>query len=197
MGPYKLTLADPAWLFRNWSADAPGMIHDRARGAAKHYPCMALDHICSMRPPAAADAILLIWTISSHIEDTFAVIDAWGFTFKTKAWTWIKTDKRGRPRMGGGYWTRHCTEDCLLATRGKVRKPDYRSELDVIFAPRSKQHSGKPVEQYAKIDRLFPNVWPRLEMNARVAQPGWDVWGNECENSIIIEPSPVQQRMAI
>lgn len=189
---YPLILADPPWLFRNWSADKPGMIHDRERGAAKHYPCMSLDDICATRPPAARDCILFIWTFGSHLEETFRVIHEWGFEYKTKGWTWIKLAKSGKPRMGQGYIVRHVTEDCLIATRGKVERPDYKSELDLIFAPFDPLHSRKPSEQYAKIDRLFPDRWPRLEMFAREGQPGWDVFGNEVGNSIEIDRSPIQ-----
>lgn len=196
MGPYKLILADPPWLFRNWSADAPGMIHNRTRGAAKHYPCMTLADICALRPPAASDAVLLLWTISSHLEDAFQVIKAWGFVYKTKAWPWIKITSAGAPKMGMGYWTRQCSEDCLLATRGNPPSPRYRGEMGLIMAPPGR-HSQKPDEQYAKIDRLFPDLAPRLEMFARVRRPDWDVFGNQVENSIFIEPSPTQQRMAI
>ena len=42
---YRLILGDPPWDFRNWSADAPGMLHNRARGANKWYPTLTLDQI--------------------------------------------------------------------------------------------------------------------------------------------------------
>ena len=181
---YKLILADPPWHFHNWSADAPGEVHDRERGANKHYPTATIDTIKKLVPPSADDAILLIWTISSHLPETLEVINAWGFTYKTKAWTWVKmTNDMSKPRMGMGYWTRQCTEDCLLATKGKPSSPDFKGELALIQAPRE-EHSKKPDEQYEKIDRLFPDVYPRLEMFARREREGWDVFGNEVENSI-------------
>lgn len=183
---YRLVLADPPWHFVNWSADSPGKIHNRARGANKHYATAYMETIMAMVPPTADDAILLLWTISSHLREAVELVDAWGFTLKTKAWTWVKTTKDGsKPIMGMGYWTRQCTEDCWLATKGKPKAPKYRGELALIEAPRG-AHSVKPMEQYAKIDRLFPDVYPRLEMFARVQQPGWDVFGNEVENSITL-----------
>jgi N6-adenosine-specific RNA methylase IME4 len=160
------------------------MIHDRERGANKHYPTATLETICNLKPPVADDAILLLWTISSHFAEALQLISAWGFTLKTKAWTWVKITKKGKPRMGMGYWTRQCTEDCLLATRGKPPAPKFRGELALIQAPRL-AHSVKPLEQYDKINRLFPDTFPRLEMFARLAQPGWDVFGNDVENSVI------------
>jgi N6-adenosine-specific RNA methylase IME4 len=183
---YKLILADPPWLFRNWSADAPKMIHNRARGANRHYPTENVENICNLVPPSDDDAILLIWGLSSHVPELLKVIDAWGFTLKTKAWTLVKTTKTGKPMIGMGYWTRQCTEDCWLATKGKPKRPEYKAEPGIIIAPRIPPHSKKPEEQYKKIDRLFPNMYPRLEMFARETYPGWDVFGNEIMNSIEI-----------
>lgn len=187
MDKYRLVLADPPWHFFNWSADAPKMTHNRARGANKWYPTETLNEIERMVPPTETDAILLLWAISSHLPEAVKLMQAWGFTYKTIAWVWLKTTKAGNPRIGMGYWTRQCTELCLLGTKGKPPVPVYRGEPALITAPRGKQHSGKPFEQYAKIDRLWPNLYPRLEMFARTAQPGWDVFGNEVENSIVLK----------
>jgi N6-adenosine-specific RNA methylase IME4 len=133
-----------------------------------------------------------MWYVASNLEDALKVCQAWGFTYKTKGWTWVKLAKNGKPRMGQGYIVRHATEDCLIATRGKVGRPQYKSELDLIFAPFDPVHSRKPAEQYAKIDRLYPDLWPRLEMFARETQPGWDVFGNQVDGSIDVSPSRIQ-----
>lgn len=197
---YKLILADPPWHFRNWSADAPKMLHDRARGANKTYPTENVEDICKLIPPSADDAVLLIWGLSSHLKELIQVTEAWGFTLKTKAWTWVKMTKdMSKPRIGMGYWTRQVSEDCWLATKGKPKAPRLRSEPasistkwddfpiifeDTLLAPKGLKHSEKPLEQYEKIDRLFPDTYPRLEMFARQQREGWDVFGNEVENSI-------------
>lgn len=198
---YKLVLSDPPWLFKNWSADAPKMTHDRTRGANKWYPTENVEDICKLVPPTEKDAILLIWGLSSHLKELIQVTEAWGFTLKTKAWSWVKMTKNmEKPRIGMGYWTRQATEDCWLATKGKPKAPLYRGEPavivttewldypmvfeDTLLAPKQKRHSQKPIEQYAKIDRLFPDLYPRLEMFAREKQEGWDVFGNEVKDSI-------------
>ncbi len=173
-------------------------MHNRARGANKHYPTATLDDICRLAPPVASDSILLMWTISSHLEDTFRVIKAWGFEYKAIAWWWLKVSLTGAPRIGMGYWTRQVGELCLLATRGNPPSPAYRAEPGIIIAPRGERHSAKPEEQYAKIDRLFPDAFPRLEMFARgQARPGWDVFGNEVEGSITLDYAPVQLAMDV
>ena len=51
-----------------------------------------------------------------------------------------------------------------------------RSQVNMIET-RKREHSRKPDEQYDLIEACSPG--PRLELFARGAQPGWDVWGNE------------------
>ena len=38
--------------------------------------------------------------------------------------------------------------------------------------------SRKPEASYVMIERMFPDL-PKLELLARQARPGWEVWGNE------------------
>jgi site-specific DNA-methyltransferase (adenine-specific) len=54
----------------------------------------------------------------------------------------------------------------------------------LVIAERTK-HSKKPEEVRKRIELLFGDV-PRLEMFARQASEGWDVFGNEVANSINI-----------
>lgn len=227
MKTYDLIYADPPWHFRNWSADAPGMIHDRERGANKHYITSTFDTLKALQVKniTAKDAVMLMWVLPTHMEEAFALGRAWGFKPITRAWSWVKTVKDGsRPRIGMGYWTRHCSEDCWLFTKGHPSAPPYRGEPaylettvvhtlgddpecewtswfeservyrlgDTLYSPRPQQHSKKPDEAYNKIDRLFPHMTDRLEMFARSAHEGWDVFGNEAPNSIEIEIKNVE-----
>jgi N6-adenosine-specific RNA methylase IME4 len=43
-----------------------------------------------------------------------------------------------------------------------------------------REHSRKPEASYAIIERMYPDL-PKLELSARHARPGWDVWGNEVQ----------------
>lgn len=210
MKTYDLILADPPWHFRNYSADAPGMMHNRSRGANKHYPTATTDDICRMIPPASKDAVLFMWACWPTLPDALKVIEAWGFEYKTLAWVWVKAKKSGFGFFTGmGYYTRSNSEPCLLATKGNgLRKPIDRAVQSLIYSvpmakwlhrlhPRPspivpavmycplREHSRKPDEQYTKINRLYPNT-TRLEMFARRQRPGWDVFGNQVENSILV-----------
>lgn len=46
-----------------------------------------------------------------------------------------------------------------------------------MFSP-LRRHSQKPAEVREKIVELMGDL-PRIELFAREAAPGWDVWGNE------------------
>jgi len=77
-----------------------------------------------------------------------------------------------------GYWVRIRHELLLIASRGDMPHPAPSARPDsVIEAPR-REHSRKPDEVYDLIERMYP-VLPRIELFARQARPGWNVWGNE------------------
>jgi N6-adenosine-specific RNA methylase IME4 len=174
---YEIILADPPWSYRD-SANAG------KRGAVHKYQTMSLPEICALNVTslAAPDCLLALWWVPPMPAEALEVVEAWGFTLKTmKGFTWHKTTKHGKSHFGMGHWTRANTEDCLFAVRGKPK----RANADVsqfIEAPHGR-HSAKPDEVRERLVRLMGDV-PRLEMFAREAIPGWDVWGNEVESTI-------------
>jgi N6-adenosine-specific RNA methylase IME4 len=92
-------------------------------------------------------------------------------------WSEQQLPLRIRPRMGLGYHTRSGSEACWLAIRGKGYKRQSMGVEQVVFAP-LREHSRKPDEVTARIDRLVGDV-PRIELFAREQRPGWQCWGNE------------------
>ena len=113
-------------------------------------------------------------------KTAFELIDAWGFTYKTVAFTWIKQCRKSdRLFTGLGYYTRANAEYCLLATRGKILECKSRSVPSVIVS-HIEEHSKKPDEARARIEALYGEV-PKIELFARQTVGGWDCWGNETE----------------
>src|SRR3546814_11954276 len=83
-----------------------------------------------------------MWCVNPMLPHALEVIDAWGFKFKTVAFTWAKRSTTGRAwHTGLGYWTRQNTEQCLLATRGKPKRIA-RNVPQLVVAPR-REHSRK------------------------------------------------------
>lgn len=173
IGTYGAISADPPWSFKTWNGKR-GTPH---RSAEDHYRTMSLDDMAALPVASltASDAALFMWVVDSHLDEALALGRAWGFGYKTRAFEWVKTTEAGIPKIGMGYWTRKQTESCLLFTKGKPRRLS-KGVRQLIMAPR-REHSRKPDETHQRIQALVPG--PYLELFAREARPGWDVWGNE------------------
>lgn len=177
-GHYGAIYADPPWLFKVWGPNSQD-----SRNAP--YQTADVTEIADLpvRKLAAPDCVLFMWISWPLMPDALALIDAWGFTYKTCAFSWIKAHA-GQIEMfrddtdvqvGLGYWTRANSEVCLLATRGKPKRLDAGVRQGII-EPR-RQHSRKPDLIYGRIERLVAG--PYCELFARTTRPGWDSWGNE------------------
>lgn len=86
-------------------------------------------------------------------------------------------DARVRIQIGPGAYLRHATELCLFGSRGHATGK-VRTIPNVIFAPRTENHSEKPKIIHQIAELLSPA--PFLEMFARDQfNERWDVWGND------------------
>lgn len=166
---YQTIYADPPWQYGNQGTRA---------ATDDHYKTMTVEQICALPIGniAADEALLWLWTTSGFLRDSFAVIDAWGFTYKA-CWVWVK------PQMGLGNYGRISTEFLMVANRGGLI-PDAKGDKNYITAKRGK-HSSKPDEFRTVIERISPG--PRIELFAREARPGWTAWGNEIERQKFLE----------
>jgi N6-adenosine-specific RNA methylase IME4 len=179
---YRVIYADPPWTFATYSRKGKG------RSAEAHYDCMSLAEIKALPVAewAADDCVLLMWTTDPLLEKAFDVIRAWGFTYKTVGFYWVKLNKFS-PQLvydkrsfftGLGFWTRANPEPCLLATRGSPHRR--RADVPKLIVSPRREHSRKPDEVYERIEALCEG--PYLEMFARSARPGWFPWGLEASS---------------
>lgn len=169
---YSTIMADPPWS-RNQTVNF---------GALKHYNLMKLEDIKNMpiADLAAKNAHLYLWVPNGLLQDGLDVMKAWGFEFKT-IFTWIK------PKLGLGVYLRNASETVLFGIRGKL-PIQFKAQPNWGFFP-VQDHSHKPEEQYAIMERCSPG--PYLELFARRRQPGWDAWGNQIDSDIVIPGYPV------
>ncbi len=180
MKRYKIIYADPPWEFKNWNDDKA------LRGVCHKYPLMTDRGIESLDIASIADkdSVLLMWATFPKLEAALWVIGAWGYTYKTCAFVWVKKNKtKNTPFMGMGYYTRANAELCLLATKGRPLPRLVKNVGQIIESP-IESHSRKPAIVRDKIVELFGDL-PRIELFAREKVPGWDVFGNEVESDII------------
>lgn len=170
---FRAILADPSWNFKTYSSKG------RDRSIDKHYAGMDLEEISALPVAdlAAPDCVLFLWATWPMLAHAMGVIQDWGFTYKTNAFTWMKINANGSPYCGLGYWTRANTEPCLLATRGKPKRLN-ADVLQAILEPR-REHSRKPDCIGERIERLVAG--PYIELFARNRRAGWACWGNEVE----------------
>ena len=169
---YSVILADPPWNWKARSAKGEG------RSAKNHYNVMEQDDLrrMSVSSLAADDSVLFLWVLNSLLSQGLQLIDAWGFTFKTVGFCWVKTNRRsGSLFMGLGYHTRQNVELCLIATKGKPKRVS-GGVHQVVMSPR-REHSRKPDEVYERIEALYPG--PYLELFSRTTRTGWDAIGDE------------------
>jgi site-specific DNA-methyltransferase (adenine-specific) len=165
--------ADPPWRFGD-KLPGPG------RGAEKHYETMSVEEIRNFDlPPIAPDALLLLWRVSSMVEEAYEVVRAWGFEPKSEI-VWRKLTKTGKEHFGMGRYVRASHETCIVARRGRPQILD-RSVRSVFSAPVGR-HSAKPPEFFAIAERLA--VGPRVELFSREARPGWTVLGLEAPANV-------------
>ena len=177
---YKIIYADPPWSYKDKALAGN-------RGAGCKYDVMDSADISKINVGGVADndCVLFMWVTMPKLNECFALIKAWGFEYKTVAFTWVKLNKlSGTPFMGMGRWTRANAEVCLLATKGKPKRISAAIH-SVVMTP-IEAHSKKPDEVKKRIVALMGDL-PRLEMFARQKTEGWDVFGNEVEGSIKIE----------
>lgn len=169
--PYSVILADPPWTYRDKARSGQ-------RGVAFKYPTMSLDDIQQLPVGsiAADDSVLFCWVTFPLLKEGIATMEAWGFSYKTLGFCWVKLNpKAGTPFWGMGNFTRANPEICLLGVKGKPKR--VHADVHSLVSSPIQVHSKKPTEVHRRIDRLMGDV-PRIELFAREAVDGWDAAGH-------------------
>ena len=175
MKKYSIIYADPPWAYRTYSKKGQG------RSAESHYPTMCIEDIKALPVGelAAKACALFLWITFPCLSEALEVLAAWGFSYKTVAFVWVKQNRKNDDLFPGmGYWTRANAEICILATKGHPKRVD--AGVRQVILSHIEEHSKKPDEARERIVRLMGDL-PRVELFARQAPEGGDVWGNEGE----------------
>lgn len=160
-------------------ADPPtDILQKGSLGAINHYDLITMERLKQLPVDEITkkDAHLWLWSTNAALEASYDLARAWGFTPRS-LFTWVK------PRFGLGNYLRNATEQLIFATKGKAPVL-YKSQPNWGFFP-LQDHSHKPEEQFAIIERVSPG--PYLELFARRAvssDKDWSVWGNEVDSDI-------------
>lgn len=171
-GQYGVILADPPWQYE--------MRSDKgyARSPQAHYDCMSMAALSAMRDDivfaAGPDCVLFLWAVYPMLPQALALMETWGFRYKTGG-AWHKKTKTGKTAFGTGYLLRSACEPFLIGTLGRPEILS-RSTRNVIEAA-VREHSRKPGAAHEMCEKTFRG--PYLELFGRQQRPGWTVWGNQ------------------
>lgn len=165
---FRVIYADPAWSY-NDKQDTPQL-----GGANKHYNTMSLKSLCELpvKEITEKDSVLFLWVTSPLLEDSFKVVNSWGFKYKT-SFIWNKL----KHNMGHYNSVRH--EILLVCTKGSCTPDNKKLYNSVQSIERNNNHSEKPIDFLNIIDDLY-NYGNKLEMFCRkIKKDNWYGWGNE------------------
>lgn len=181
---YNLIYADPPW---QYSQKQVG--RGNKSGALDKYSIMGLNDIKKMpiNNLTSDNCLLFMWATVPLLNQAFELIPAWGFTYKTLI-IWEKTGL-----LGMGNWVRVQEEILLVGIKGAV-KPFGNQEKN-IYKHQICDHSAKPHFFRKLVERLASKSFSelnKLELFARTRDgmfgdyeyEGWDVFGNQVNNSI-------------
>ena len=172
---FKTILADPPWRFQNRTGKmAPE--HKRL----SRYSTLELNDIKNLPISKFAEekSHLYLWVPNALLIDGLAVMEAWGFRYKSNL-IWEKVRKDGEPDgRGVGFYFRNVTEILLFGIKGeKFRTLDpARSQVNLIRSMK-REHSRKPDEFIPLIESCSPG--PYIELFARGVRENWVMWGNQ------------------
>jgi N6-adenosine-specific RNA methylase IME4 len=187
---YRTIVADPPWPQKGGGTlrGREGFLDCGGASRPMPYSTMTVADIAAMPVRELADPAgchLYLWTTNGFLEDAFAVLRAWGFTYSTTH-TWCKNP------MGGGLGgTAYgiSSEYFIYARRGSLaplRKHvgtwhQWKRRYDERGKP---MHSAKPHGFYDLVTSVSPG--PRLELFARHARPDWDLWGDQAPGAVTL-----------
>lgn len=195
---YNVIYADPPWTYDNKKTGGTGM-----SGAEAKYELITNSDIQNLPVSELCEknSILFMWVTVPLLPEGLLTLTKWGFEYKTML-TWRKIMS-----LGMGYWFRGQCEHLLVGTKGKPKAfrqqicNFYQSEYDLandhVFQHKVGKHSQKPhyfrklISEAVKISFEEPK---KLELFARTREgmfgdheyEGWDVYGNEVNNSITL-----------
>ena len=176
---FKTVMADPPWRFQN----ATGKVAPEHKRLSR-YGTMTLSEIMSLPVGRITEETshLYLWVPNALLPEGLAVLEAWGFSYKSNiVWHKIRKDG-GSDGRGVGFYFRNVTELILFGVRGKNARTlaPGRSQVNMIQT-RKREHSRKPDEQYEIIEACSPG--PYLELFGRGLREGWATWGNQADDA--------------
>lgn len=177
---YKIILADPPW---KQSKGGKKSVRPNSSGEKLDYKTISVGEIAQLLLKAKhisePNHCFFVWTIDKYLYETEQMMLRSGYKLHARM-IWNKVT--GIP---AAFTIRYGHEYLLWFYYGKLLPVNLneRGKIHSVFTEQVKKHSQKPEISFQIIERLYP-FENKLEMFARNERNGWDVFGNEVENSI-------------
>ncbi len=172
---YDIVYMDPPWRYGNPVRTGSGR---QTNLEEDHYPTMSIKELKELpiNELTNKDSLIYMWVTSPFVAIGIDIACEWGFDYSTVAFVWDKTIAlRGSYTMGA-------TEQVLVFKKkgGKIPQPRGARNIRQFISEKRREHSRKPDDVRTRIETMHPTQ-SKLEMFARTAPEGWDVWGNETD----------------
>jgi N6-adenosine-specific RNA methylase IME4 len=192
MGGYEVVYCDPPWSYTHntYSArDNDGVKSVSLSHVTDKYPTLSLvEMMCwDLGSILSDNALIFMWATGPVLEESFPLMNSWGFSFMTVGFVWEKV------KVNPGYYTMSSCEYVLIGKRGTIPQPRGSRSVRQFHQELSTRHSAKPDEIRERIEEMFPTQ-KKLEMFCRTPKEGWDIFGNEVDSSIVI---PKRSRLEV
>jgi N6-adenosine-specific RNA methylase IME4 len=180
MSTYDIIYADPPWYYHE-RVQHGGTSVGFTSGASEFYPTLTPAELkdIDVKSISAKNSLLYMWTTGPQLDIALDVMKAWGFSYKTIAFVWDKVC------VNPGAYTMSQTELVIVGKRGSIPKPRGIRNARQFVSQKRAGHSAKPHEVRRRIELMHP-AQKKIELFARGTVPGWDVWGFEATNPVII-----------
>lgn len=175
-GRFGSILIDPPWRFSNRT----GKVAPEHRRLSR-YNTLSTEEMKGLPVGelAAPQSHLYLWVPNALLPDGLALMEAWGFAYKTNL-IWYKVRKDGGPDgRGVGFYFRNVTEMVLFGVKGRLRTLAPGRKQTNVIVHRKREHSKKPPTLYEIVEACSPG--PHLELFARERVPGWEQWGDQAD----------------
>lgn len=164
--------ADPPWQYNT--------MYQNLQGVAP-YPTMSWEELADLPVGKLADpkmCALFCWATGPLIHKTIALMEHWGFEYKTVMKVWRKTNADGSPVCNPGWWSRSSCEFLLVGTKGaNILKYKTTNSERQEYASVREGHSAKPGAITQAVADFLAVPGPRIELWARDSHPLFDSWG--------------------
>jgi N6-adenosine-specific RNA methylase IME4 len=172
---FRTVLIDPPWRFDNRTGKmAP---EHRRLFRYSSLPTREIMDL-SIRELILPPAHLYLWCPNALLARGLAVMQAWGFEYKTNiVWHKIRRDG-GSDGRGVGFYFRNVTELVLFGIIGKNARTLAPGRRQVNYiSSRKREHSRKPDELYDVIEACSCDPYVELFSTNDQGRPGWTMHG--------------------